>query len=209
MLDEDHYLAHAARQSSAAAEAEKVWLASLPEPMRIALSGAARKNARENLGEDEDASLRAVSHWDVASAVDTVPDELAEAFDLTAGQAEGVFAWHLSRLKAEVDREKGMQLGRIVGLLIKPAHDIRVVIYGLLFAAKLGALNGIASQTAAADELGLHRASVSHWKRVWQKLLDLRDETYGKQESARRRMSESRHRYVANKRALRRAGSVE
>ena len=193
------YFSSAERMAAEAAAAERKWLASLSPRDRAALAGG-RKVAREDLGEEEDAASRAVLVRDVAAEVDSLADDLQERFGLSPWQAAAVVGWHEERLSREVEREKGVQLGRVVGLLIKPAHDLRVVVYGLLFASGLGALNGMRSQREAADMLGLERATVSHWARRWQELLELPDGVFGKKRASRERMSAARLRYVAGKR---------
>jgi hypothetical protein len=113
-----------------------------------------------------------------------------------------------AELRKEAEAAKAIQLSRIIGVLIRPMKDVRAVILGLAMASGLVgqmSLNGFASGAAAARALGKHRATMSHWKRTWQKLLGLQDETFGKSDLAKETYKQKRIEVVMREKARRKS----
>jgi hypothetical protein len=110
---------------------------------------------------------------------------------------------HASRVTRAEEMARSVQLRRIVGVLMIPRKDVTAVIIGLALAAGgLGemSINGFSSGASAARRLGKHRATLSHWKRFWQDLLDLKDETYGKTDEAKAKYRRARINYLEKRR---------
>ena len=192
-----NYETHALRQSQEAEKALAKFLLSARGDRRAKLKalpdkepGAARfSDLPCDVALLPSASVRS----DISASVDHLEDSLEEKFELEDWQAIGIAAWHRSVVQHEADLEKSLLLNRIVSLLIRPAHDIQAVIYGLCLAAGLSDLNGLKCGADIARRLGKHRASISYWKRTWQKLLGLKNETYGKSDEAKEKYRTARY----------------
>ncbi|MBU3720765.1 MAG: hypothetical protein FGM22_08415 [Burkholderiaceae bacterium] len=140
------------------------------------------------------------SYWpDMAFDVDKPEWKLAEELHLSLEDAEKVYAWHQAELTREVEHVKGEQLGRIVGLLIKPAKNLKALVRSLALAAGLDELNGVHSQDEVAKELGCTRQLISHYVTAWADLLDLEVFKFRKVSSARQTFSESAKRAWAER----------
>lgn len=191
------------RQRRHAAAANAVlgdFLAGLTREERLSL-GDGRDPAHSS-GVDRDVadSIAASFAPDFARDVDRPEDVIAEVFDIDPEVAVRVWRWHAAAVLRAEEGARAIQLSRIVAVLIRPMKDVRAVILGLAMASGLAgqmSLNGLQSGAAAARMLGKHRATLSHWKRTWQKLLDLRDETYGKTDAAKAKYREKRNEVVA------------
>jgi|GEM_PF-4561783 len=160
---------------------------------------ARHSGLEEDVAESNAASFRE----DLASAIDAPADILRDVFGLSAGQAEDVWSWHLSVVARTERLAKDAQLARLIGILIRPMKDVQTVIIGLAMASgHVGqmSLNGYRSGADAARRIGKHRATLSHWKRVWQKALHLRNETFGKQPRAKEKYRAARLAVVARQR---------
>lgn len=131
------------------------------------------------------------SEWpDMASAVDQPHEILAETFGISPAAAQRVLQWHESKVREELGHSKAEQLGRIVGLLIRPQKNLKTVVRALALAAGLDELNGTKSQAEVARELGCTRALVSHYVVQWADLLELDVYKYRKRGSSRPVFSE-------------------
>jgi hypothetical protein len=192
------------RQRAAAEEAWPKFLAGLSASERQVLeTWSLDAEVSRTCGVEHDAAEDAHEAFDVASVVDRPIDLLRQVFDLSESQAEKVWAWHASRVTRAEEMARSVQLRRIVGVLMIPRKDVTAVIIGLALAAGgLGemSINGFSSGASAARRLGKHRATLSHWKRFWQDLLDLKDETYGKTDEAKAKYRRARINYLEKRR---------
>jgi hypothetical protein len=91
-------------------------------------------------------------------------------------------------------------MGRVIGVLIRPAQNLRALVWGLAFSWGLDQINGARSQSAVAEELNLERATISHYKRLWDRLLGSQNVRFGKNAESRARMSAARLRVVERER---------
>ena len=207
MAHDLEFEAFSARQRADAQAVYDDWLEALSPPQRALVDGlpSAEVYSRSS-GIDRDVADSAAASFspDVAADVDRVEDFLREGFGLSERQSLDVAAWHLASVHREAEGVKALQLSRIIGVLIRPMQDVRSVIMGLALAGGLAgqlSLNGFDSGADAARALGKHRATLSHWKRRWQRLLDLKDETFGKSAVAKATYSKRRLEVVARAKA--------
>jgi len=195
-----------ARQRKHRAEAESAWPAFLsglpPEERRLLEKWSPDAEVSRTSAADHDAADDAHDFVDVAASADRPQDIIREIFHLSGDQAERVWAWHSAAVSRAEEGARSRQLKRIVGVLIRPMKDVSAVIIGLAMASgQVGdmSLNGYSSGAEAARKLGKHRATLSHWKRFWQDLLHLTDETYGKTKEAKEKYRAARLKVVARK----------
>ena len=191
------YFSHEQNQRKAAQEAWKDFSATLPKNQRRMLDRLPSADggicaAAPDV--DVSNSMASSCFMDLAR-LDSLEDVLREGFGLDAGQAQRLAAWHRDTVQREAEMAKADQLARIIGVLIRPMHDVRAVISGLALAAGITgqtALHEVSSGADLARKLGKHRATLSYWKRCWQKLLDLKNETFGKSDDAKAKYREAR-----------------
>ena len=99
------------------------------------------------------------AYWpDMASAIDTEEEIIADDLGITLEQARKVIAIRNEQSTKRV----ALALGQFIGAVIDAQNPL-AVIYGYAFAAGLDQLNGIHSQTEVANKLGCTRALISHY----------------------------------------------
>ena len=108
---------------------------------------------------------------DMAAEIDSPADCLAEELGVSLAVAVRVQAWHAKRLDLEIRTAQAEQLGRIVGVLVRPVRNLKALVRGLALSAGLDELNGTHSQAEVARELGCTRALMSHYVTMWADLL--------------------------------------
>ena len=134
---------------------------------------------------------------DFAGEIDTPAQILAERLGVSEMAARRVLEWHAIETAATVRREVALMMARVIGLLIKPAQNLRALVWGLAFSWGQDQLNGAHSQAEVAREMNLERASISHYKRLWDRLLGSPVRRFGKSAAACAKLSEARRRVVA------------
>lgn len=120
---------------------------------------------------------------DIAAAVDTLADWLAEEHGISLGAATAIANWHNATVEAEAMAYKAFLFQRLIAGFIEPGN-LRIRAAGLAFAANLAALNGIGTLREFARKNGVTPAAVSKEKRRWQKDLKLPPSPHGKSEAA-------------------------
>lgn len=199
------YDVHADRMNARANQELETFLAKSRGPARKILlqlpDAEALTHSRFASCDVSDIPLAAPSE-DLAEAVDSMEDMLEEQFGISPSLADRIAGWHRSVVAEEVEREKAVQLNRMASLLIRPSNDLKAVVYGLCLAAGLSDLNGVKSGADVSRALGKHRATISFWKRTWQKLLGLRNETYGKNDVAKEKYRVARYRVLQRGKSL-------
>jgi hypothetical protein len=204
MSHDSEFEEFSARQRSDASAVYDVWVKSLSPAQRALVDSLPDDEACSATisSVDCDVAMTSLASFrpDMAAEVDRLHDVLREDFCLSEQQSLKVAAWHLRSVLREAEGVKALQLSRIIAVLIRPMKAVRSVILGRALAGGLAgqlSLNGFHSGAEAARSLGKHRATLSYWKRHWQRLLDLRDETYGKSDLAKATYSKARRAVVA------------
>lgn len=144
---------------------------------------------------------------DPATWCDALEDELQERFALSRSHAVAIARWHEAEISREVFRGRAEQLGRIVGLLVKPTRNLPAVVRALALATGLDELNGVHSQAEVARELGCTRALISHYVCAWADLIGLDVFKFRKSASSREVFAASRRNVVSRSRRRRAATS--
>lgn len=121
---------------------------------------------------------------DMAANIDTLADDLAERFDLTPGQAEGIAKWHTHQVQLEASRELAFFLSRIVGGLLFCANA-KLRAAGLAFATNLASLHGFRSMRDYADKNALSVEAVSQATKFWKAELHIKHSPHSKSDEAR------------------------
>jgi len=192
------------RENEAHEKAYDAWFASLSQEQQKKLRAAGglsksarlskafvektrrKKNDREE-GSDEtcDPADRpaASASFDIAAAVDTLADMLAEEHGISSEAAAAIAKWHTRNVEAEAISYKAFLFQRLIAGFIEPGN-LRIRAAGLAFAANLAALNGIGTLREFARKNGVTPAAVSKEKRRWQKDLKLPPSPHGKSEEA-------------------------
>lgn len=99
------------------------------------------------------------SYWpDVAEDIDRPEETLADALGVNPDTARRV----MRHTEEEVKRSQALILGRVIGLLLE-SSNLPVMVRAIAFAAGLDQLNGAKSQAEVARELGVTRATISHY----------------------------------------------
>lgn len=105
-------------------------------------------------------------------SADKLADLLAERFDLTAGQAEGIVAWHNERLKAEVAQETSSILRRVIGFFLL-ADNAKMCAHALAHAARMARLTGFSSLRKSAEAIGVTVEGLRKVAWKWVEMLNL------------------------------------
>jgi hypothetical protein len=110
---------------------------------------------------------------------------LAEELNLGLEEATRVLKWHEKHVHREVEWAKAEQLTRVVGFLIKPCGNLRVIVRSLALATGLAELNGTHSQAEEARKLGVTRSLISYYVTAWADLLGIEVFNFRKASSSR------------------------
>jgi hypothetical protein len=121
---------------------------------------------------------------DYASEIDTLEEQLCEAFDLPMDKARLIAAWHREQLDEHTGHEDGDALNLILGALLEKGN-IRLKAIGLLFAAGINRSNGWNTERCAARDTGFTPAAINAEKQAWISLLKLARNEHCKSEEAR------------------------
>lgn len=90
--------------------------------------------------------------YEVTAGIDTVADELSEAFGLTHKQAAKVSIWHAVQMKTYGDREGAIRLARLAGFLFR-SENLKQSLYALMYATHTASANGLGSMRVACKEI--------------------------------------------------------
>lgn len=110
---------------------------------------------------------------DMAAAIDTEREILADRYGVSLAVADAIIADRRSMNTAEAARI----LGQILGVFIA-AKNPAVIVHALSLAAGLTQLNGVHSEAEVARKLGVTRALVSHYVVAWRDLLSGREYSF-------------------------------
>ncbi len=195
------YYAHEREQRLAAGAAWDGFFSKAANGKRAALEKLPAAEISFPVGDlrDSENSARLSYVPDIAMETDSSVDELMD-LGLTREQAAAVREWHEQRARDDGRGLAAQYLYRALSLLCGRTSDVRAKLSGLMLAAGLTgetSLNGFHSGADVAKSCGKHRATISYWKRYWQKLLGLTNETFGKSDAAKSKYSEARRRVVA------------
>ncbi len=111
--------------------------------------------------------------------------KLAEELNLGFEESLRVLQWHQKVVEREVEWAKSEQLTRVVGFLIKPCKNLRVIVRSLALATGLAELNGTHSQAEEARKLGVTRSLISYYVTAWADLLGIDVFNFRKSSSSR------------------------
>jgi hypothetical protein len=113
--------------------------------------------------------------------VEALYREATESY--SSGGLPGFSSW-LDEATREMARVQATEtLGRVLPILVRPGN-VRLRVYGLMFAINSDALNGVTTQTAAAREMGVTRAAVSKQVQWWIDFLGFRRNAHTKSAQA-------------------------
>lgn len=155
--------------------------ASLDKPYVTKKRG--RKDDSEESSQDPAESNAASFTPDIASAVDSLAEILAERFRISIEAAKQIAAWHKSTVESESIAYKAFLLQRMIAAFIEPGN-LRLRAGGLAFAANLAALNGVGTLRDFAARINVSPAAVSKVKKWWQTELALPPSPHGKSREA-------------------------
>jgi len=190
---ETSYEDHAGRQSAEAAAAWEEWLETMPPEERAKVAGVpsigaqARHAYDVGLSADVAESNAAAYSVDMADSVDTMADEIAESFRLPLLQAHGIASLIEEMVERKVSEAQSDQLGRVIGMLMKPHRSLPLVVEALAISQGLDELNGVQSQAEVGRKYKVSRALVNHYVSAWSDLLGATNRKF-------RRSSETRER---------------
>ena len=134
-------------------------------------------------------SAAARTEIDFAALLDSEQDTLADELGISPEAAGRVLKWAERELRAAVVKHEAFLLQLVVGGLLS-AKNPKLSCAGLAFAAQLGTLNGLGSQSAYAQANGISRSAISKVHRFWKRMLRLRTGPHGKSEKACQHYSE-------------------
>lgn len=181
------------------------WAATLPENERKMVLGMPKLSAEPHaVGMEKDAAEwnEASESPDMAGVVDMEHELLMEQFGLAEGQAYAVCKWAKDRehnaTRAMQARVLGTILGRFLG---NKTNDAKVLFWALAFQSGLARHLTDKNPHAKAKELGVTRALMSYWQKVWEDDLNLHDLTFAKTDEAREKYRAARVAYVRKKKA--------
>ncbi len=101
----------------------------------------------------------------------------------SSGGLPGFQKWLTNATQDEARQLTVETLSRVLPILVKPGN-VRLRVYSLMFAINSDALNGVTTQTKAAQEMGLTRAAVSKQVQWWLKFLRCRRNAHTKSAEA-------------------------
>lgn len=162
---------------------------------RLILSDTGRDNSTDVCKDDdaavlfENSTVMSVPET-VTASTDKLADLLAERFDLTEGQAEGIVAWHAERMKAEVAQETGAVLQRVIGFFLL-ADNAKMCAHALAHAARMARLTGFSSLRKSAEAIGVSVEGLRKVAWKWIELLKLPPLEGAKSPEARAAYSET------------------
>jgi hypothetical protein len=194
------------------------WAKTLPEKQRRLVEGLPRlANDHKPTGQDKDvaeiegirefvdslANLRRQSETpDMAAAIDSEHEILMEQFGLHDAQAKAVAMWANQREHTAARSMQAKVLGAILGQFLgEKTADANTMFWALAFQSGVARHLTSHNPNSKAKELGVTRALMSYWQKVWEKELELHDLTYAKTDEARVKYSAARKAFVRKTRA--------
>jgi len=188
----EHQIRRAEMQRRASAE-YTTWVASQPPAERAKLKNLGLDRPPEDTFEvsghspfevgDAAESHHCRTELDIAAALDTPAELLAETYRLTLPQATGLLGWCKEQIASAIRSHEAHLLQVIVGGLLA-AKNPKLSAAGLAFASGLDALNGLGCQSEYARANHVSRAAVSKIVIAWQRALGLRKSAHQKSERA-------------------------
>lgn len=179
------------------------WAKSLPEEERKMVLGMPKITAEPHaVGMDKDAATwdEASETPDMAGVLDMEHELLMEQFGLAEAQAMSVMRWAKERehnaTRAMQARVLGVILGQFLG---NKTNDAKVLFWALAFQSGLARHLTSHNAHSKAKELGVTRALMSYWQKVWEDQLGLHDLTFAKTDAAREKYRAARVAYVKKK----------
>ena len=193
MSENGKYEDHRRRQHAMAAQEYASWIAGMSPTEREKIKALALEHFPDDdnevgghnpfAGSDMAESPLARIETDIASAIDTPAEELAEFFNISLELANRILSWHDDKVKSSIRSHESQFLGIIVGGLLS-SNNPKLAAAGLAFAAGLDALNGLGCQREYARRNGLSPSAVSKVVKAWQRGLNLHPSAHQKSESA-------------------------
>jgi len=194
------------------------WAKTLPEKERKLVEGLPKlTNDYRQTGKDNDAAqsegirefvdplanLRRQSETpDMAAAIDSEHEVLMELFGVNDAQAKDIATWASCREHNAARSMQAKVLGAILGQFLgEKTADANTMFWALAFQSGVARHLTNHSPNTKAKELGVTRALMSYWQKVWEKELELHDLTYAKTDEAREKYSQARKAYVRKTKA--------
>jgi hypothetical protein len=148
---------------------------------------------------DEDMTAREAFRPDMALAIDSPVEVLAEQFMVGITVALAIHNWHVQVVERTEKIALARALGQVVSYLLRPHKNRKVRDIGIAFSLGFAReLNGIRDMADAAAKFGCTRALISHEKRKFDKhMLPPGTSLYGKSPSACKKYREARLRVLA------------
>lgn len=181
------------------------WAATLPDDERRVVLGLPRLSTEpHSVGMEKDVATwdEASETPDMAGIVDMEHELLMEQFGLAEAQAYAVCRWARDRehnaTRAVQARVLGVILGQFLG---NKTNDAKVLFWALAFQSGLARHLTQHNPHSKAKELGVTRALMSYWQKVWEDELGLHDLTFAKTDEAREKYRKARVAYVRKKKA--------
>lgn len=155
--EDSDYTARQASKDAQAAATYKEMESSLPADVRAALAGkdghvglAAGYSA--NHSHHDISELQIGQPENVTGSIDRLQDTLAEQFDLTPGQAEGIAEWHRKLLEAEATSGVALRLARAIGVLLR-AKNLGLEVRAIAYATGTAGVNGLGTMRKCAPQI--------------------------------------------------------
>ncbi len=176
------------------------WAKSLPDDQRRVVENLPRLSSEpHSVGLEKDAAQwdEASETPDMAGVIDMEHELLMERFKLDEDQAISVMLWTKEREHNAARAVQAKVLGTILGRFLgSKTSDAKVLFWALAFQSGLARHLTHHNPHTKAKELGVTRALMSYWQKVWQDDLNLHDVTFAKTEEAREKYRKARVAYV-------------
>lgn len=189
------------------------WAKTLPERERRMVEALPKlANDHRPTGQDKDAAQsenirefvdplanlrRASESPDMAAAIDSEHEVLMEQFDLDVEQALALLKWAKEREHAAARTMQAKVLGSILGQFLgEKTADAKVMFWALAFQSGVARHLTSHNPKTKAEQLGVTRALMSYWQKVWESELELHDLTYAKTPEAREKYRAARKAYI-------------
>ena len=187
------YATHAARQQAAAKAAHAKWLCELSPEQRKTLARLGVFDAPDDshevgghspmqLADIADSPIARVDP-DIAAALDTETEIIADQFGVDLPAAARILAWHAAAMAHAMLTREADLLAVVVGGLLA-SKNVRIASAGLAFASSMAAVNGLGSQAEYARSIGVSRTILSKSAKAWQRQLNLHTSPFQKSEAA-------------------------
>lgn len=181
------------------------WAKTLPPEERKLVEGLPKLASEpHHVGMDKDAAEwnEASEAPDMAGAIDAEHEEVMELFGLCEGQALAVMNWAKAKEHNAARSMQAKVLGTILGRFLgDKTADAKVVFWALAFQSGVARHLTSHNPKTKAEQLGVTRALMSYWQKVWEEDLGIHDLTYAKTDEARAKYRTARVAYVRKKKA--------